>query len=149
MPNESKGICAILDAHVVAHLATAGDGGPHSAPVFFARVGDSLGVVWNSALAVLHSCHLAQGADMALSVAPSSPSMLHIEGVQMRGRGERASNQEEAAAVYCARFPAARAMLAVMPGHAFYRFEPVWVRHVRLVAGIPQTQEWKLPLGDA
>ncbi|MFO0004189.1 MAG: pyridoxamine 5'-phosphate oxidase family protein, partial [bacterium] len=66
-------LLAFLDAHHVAHLATSGEGGPHAAPVFFARVG--VGITWISAPHVLHSRHLADGPAIAASVSPSAPSL--------------------------------------------------------------------------
>jgi hypothetical protein len=78
-------LLALLDAHHVAHLATAGDGGPHAAPVFFARVDDGAAITWISAPHVLHSRHLAASGAAAASVGPSAPPLGLIEGAQLRG----------------------------------------------------------------
>lgn len=137
---EEARLRALLDEHVVLHLATAGDGGPHAAPVFFARVGDSLDLTWLSAPHVLHSRHLAADPACAASVGPSAPSLALIEGVQLRGRaaiGDRALLR----AAWLTRFPLAAPMVAAAPDHAFWVLRPTWVRLVRTVAGVSRNWE--------
>lgn len=138
-------LLALLDAHHVAHLATSGDGGPHSAPVFYARVGSAPAITWISAPHVLHSCHIAGDPAVAASVGPSTPSLGLIEGVQLRGHASApAELQTELRAAWLARFPLARPMVASSPGHLFYLLKPNWARLIRTVAGVSLNEEWEL-----
>jgi uncharacterized protein YhbP (UPF0306 family) len=137
---ELADLYAFLDAHHVAHLATAGEGGPHAAAVFFARVGDGAAITWISAPHVLHSRHLAVDPTVAASISPSAPGLGRIEGVQLRGRVR--VGVEEARDAWLARFPDARAMIA--GDHRFYVLEPVWARFVRTIAGVSCNREWSL-----
>lgn len=138
-------LLAVLDAHHVAHLATSGDGGPHSTPVFFARVGQGSAITWISAPHVLHSSHIAADPAVAASIGPSAPSLGLIEGAQLRGHASApAELQIELRAAWLARFPLARPMVASSPGHAFYVLEPTWARLIRTVAGVSLNQEWEI-----
>ena len=140
-------LLALLDAHHVAHLATTGEGGPHAAPIFFARVGDRAAITWISAPHVLHSRHLAADPAMAATIGPSAPALGLVEGVQLRGRAVApADRQASLRAAWLTRFPLARPMVAVSPDHLFYVLEPTWVRLVRMVAGLSRNQEWTLTL---
>lgn len=136
-------LVAFLDAHHVAHLATAGADGPHTAPVFYARVG--VGLVWISAPHVLHSEHLAADPRASASVAPSAPSLGHVEGAQLRGVAEAPEDQTELRDAWLARFPLARPMLIAAPDHRFYVLRPTWARLVRTVAGVSRNREWTFP----
>lgn len=133
-------LLAFLDAHHVAHLATAGEGGPHAAPVFFARVG--AGITWISAPHVLHSRHLAEAPAMAASVSPSAPSLGRIEGAQLRGTATAPAEQAPLRDAWLARFPLARPMVTAAPDHRFYLLVPTWARLVRTVAGVSRNREW-------
>lgn len=133
-------LLAFLDAHHVAHLATSGEGGPHAAPVFFARVG--VGITWISAPHVLHSRHLADGPAIAASVSPSAPSLGLIEGVQLRGSATAPLDQHPLRDAWLARFPLARPMVTAAPDHRFYLLVPTWARLVRTVAGSSRNREW-------
>lgn len=135
-------VLALLDAHHVAHLATAGDGGPHSAPLFFARVGEGAAITWISAPHVLHSRHLARDPAAAASIGPSAPPLGRIEGVQLRGRATAPPDLQAALRdAYLARFPAARPMVERAADHHFWLFEPTWGRLVRTVAGVSENAE--------
>lgn len=140
---------ALLDAHHVAHLATAGEGGPHSAPVFFARLPGTHQLVWLSAPHPLHSAHLGADARAAVSVGPSAPTLALIEGVQLRGTAAIPDDEGPARAAWLARFPSAGPMVAAARDHRFYVFTPTWVRLVRTVAGVSQNQEWSFAPGAA
>lgn len=133
-------LVALLDAHCVAHLATAGAGGPHTAPVFYARVGVDL--VWISAPHVLHSVHLAEDPRAAASVGRSAPPLGLVEGAQLRGVVEVPEDQVPLRAAWLARFPLATPMVAAATGHRFYVLRPTWARLVRTVAGVSRNREW-------
>ncbi len=135
----------ILDAHHVAHLATSGDGGPHAAPVFFARLPGEAAIVWLSAPHVLHSRHLAAAPACSASVSPSAPSLGLIEGAQLRGHASAPPDQAPLRAAWLARFPLARPMVMANPEHHFYVLKPTWARLVRTVAGVSRNREWTLP----
>ena len=135
---------ALLDAHHVAHLATSGDGGPHSAPVFFARLPGTASLTWLSAPHPLHSAHLAADPRAAVSVGPSAPSMGLIEGVQLRGAAVIPEDEQAARDAWLARFPMARPMVLAARDHHFYVFTPTWARLVRTVAGVSMNQEWTI-----
>jgi uncharacterized protein YhbP (UPF0306 family) len=139
-------LLALLDAHHVAHLATAGDGGPHAAPVFFARLDDGAAITWISAPHVLHSRHLAANGAAAASVGPSAPPLGLIEGAQLRGYAHAPdAEQDTLRAAWLARFPAASRMVTSAPDHRFYVLRPTWARLVRTVAGASQNREWDFP----
>lgn len=140
-------LIALLDAHHVAHLATAGEGGPHSAPVFFARFGAlasarGAALTWISAPHVLHSRHLAADPSAAVSISPSAPSLGLIEGAQLRGVASAPPELQDALrTAWLARFPLARPMVAASPDHRFYLLRPTWARLVRTVAGVSRNSE--------
>ena len=101
--------------------------------------------MWFSDTQTLHSRHVAECGPVSVTVAPSSPSMMHIEVVQMRGQASSADDlQSDLAAVYFRRFPMARAMSLASQSHRFYLLEPTWARLVRLVAGVSRNQEWSV-----
>lgn len=121
------GLLAFLRAHHVAHLATAGEGGPHAAPVFYAILEDPLRLAWTSSPRVLHSRHLAAAPELALSIAPSAPGLRGIAGVQMRGTAVEDAAGREA---WLARFPDAEPYLRAVADARFYLFTPSWIRLV-------------------
>ncbi|MFN7144237.1 MAG: pyridoxamine 5'-phosphate oxidase family protein [Myxococcota bacterium] len=141
-------VLALLDAHHVVHLATAGEGGPHATPLFFARVGESAALTWISAPHVLHSRHLAADPAAAVSVGPSAPPLGRIEGVQLRGRATAPHElQAHLRDAYLARFPAARGMVERAADHHFWLFRPTWGRLVLTVAGASRNSEGTIPEG--
>ena len=141
-PSDTSALQAFLDAHHVAHLATAGEGGAHSAPVFYARV-DGCAIVWISAPHVLHSRHLEADAAMGASIGPSAPPLGRIEGVQLRGRASSPdADQHRLRAAWLARFPDARPMVDAAVGHRFYVLRPTWARLLGTEAGRPHNREW-------
>lgn len=132
-----------LDAHRVAHLATTGTSGPHGTPVFYARVASSADLVWLSTTRVLHSRHIEDNGQIAVSIAPSAPDLHHIEGVQLHGWATLdEERQAELHMTYLARYPAAAIGPVLRPSHRVYLFEPVSARFVRLFAGTSRTVEW-------
>jgi uncharacterized protein YhbP (UPF0306 family) len=144
--DDLRALLAFLDAHHVAHLATAGEGGPHVAPLFFARVGATAQITWISAPHVLHSRHLAASPLAAASVSPSAPSLGLIEGAQLRGRASAPdARQAELRAAWLGRFPLAAPMVATATDHRFYVLEPAWARLVRTVAGVSANRELRFP----
>lgn len=134
-----------LDAHRVAHLSTAGEGGPHGAPVFYARLPASADLVWWSTRVTQHSRHIDAGARIAVSVASSTPDLERIEGVQMHGTAALAGDaQDELQQTFFVRYPAARHMPIWEAEHRLYLFRPTWARLVRLVGGTSRDVEWRL-----
>ena len=133
-------ILAFLSTHHVAHLATSGDGGPHGTPLFFALLDGGPELTWVSDPEKLHSRHLP--GPSALSVAPSRPSIAHIQGLQCRGVADCPTDQLSLRRAFLLRHPDAAPM--VLGSHRFYRFRPHWMRWVDRSPTQDRGGEWSL-----
>ena len=139
-----KKLISFLKDHKVAHLATSGDGGPHSAPVFYALIDGGPALAWLSATDVLHSLHIDGDTDISVSIAPSNPKVTRITGVQMRGSAHKLEGKdgEKVRNTYLKRHPGAATMVIAHPDHRFYLFTPTWARLIDRPLGIDRNEEW-------
>jgi uncharacterized protein YhbP (UPF0306 family) len=88
-------IAALLDAHHVMSLATAGPHGPHAANLFYARDGFTL--FWVSDPASRHSVELDANGTVAATIARDYSDYAMIRGLQIGGRARRLVDNAERA----------------------------------------------------
>ncbi|MCZ7663634.1 MAG: hypothetical protein M5U22_12210 [Thermoleophilia bacterium] len=105
---------------------------PHAATVFYAA-DDRLRLIFLSKRTSLHGVHIRAGSPVAVTVAEEFQAWRDIQGVQLWGEATVLSGLERAAAlaVYVARFPFVREMMAeprlaaIVRGIDVFRVTPV------------------------
>jgi uncharacterized protein YhbP (UPF0306 family) len=117
-------IAEVLDRYHVLSLATAADGKPWSASVFYMFDRSRLRLVFLTSLETRHGIMLESAPDMAGTIAAQPTDISLICGLQFEGTARRLSDKaaDEALAAYLDRFPKARGMPA-----------PVWAIELRYV----------------
>lgn len=138
-----EALIALLENCTIAHIATHGSGGPHTTPVFYAPFGSRGDLVWCSDPGVLHSTHLSESSEMAVSIVPPGATTLRVRGIQMRGTGTSPEElQDVLRTCYLRRYPSARTYVLARPHSRFYCFTRTWARVIQMDAGIRRNLEW-------
>jgi uncharacterized protein YhbP (UPF0306 family) len=118
-PEAFEAAARTLFAEVAAMtLATCAQGRPWASDVYFAADGWKL--VFFSSPGSRHCRNLAANPACAATIHPVVASWRDIHGLQLEGRGEPVEGviaMARAAAVYCAKFPFAKALLEA-PGES-------------------------------
>ncbi len=148
---------AYLKSHHVMTLATAGDGPPHAAGIFFASDGFTLYFV--SDPGTRHGADIAIQPQVAVTIHEDYDDWRQIQGLQIEGPAGVVQSKLElvkASAVYLRKYPWARPFLAspasisaqVARKASNIRFHKVvahWVRFVDNRKGFGHHEELLLP----
>ena len=136
-PLSCRTLSRFLGAHRTATLATAGtDGMPHAADVQYAADASRC-LYWLSSPAALHSRHLRDRADVAMTVHAPDDAVERLHGVQLRGRVAvlvpASDAYRRAWALYAATFPFVRdrpEFRRLSAAMTLYQFTPTWARWI-------------------
>jgi uncharacterized protein len=115
---------AYIEGHITMTLATARDGEPHAATVFYASDGFDLYFV--SDTGTIHSEDLLANKRVSVTISQDYHDWQEIQGIQLRGRAELLGDTTRASEVYSARFP----FVANFPQEAliYWKVTADWVR---------------------
>jgi uncharacterized protein YhbP (UPF0306 family) len=122
-------ITRLLRKYHVLHLATGHQNVIQSAPLYFAVAENGRDLIFISANTSAHMRAIRTQPVLALSIAPASPTIDSVEGIQAHGRLHRKQPSQAALrARYLARFPSAQSMVANASGHEFHLIQVTWAR---------------------
>lgn len=108
-------ILGYLKEHIIMTLATVEDGTPWAATLFYAN--DGLVLYYLSAPTSRHSRNVKENSIVAVTVDEAPDDWRKIKGIQMEGKVELVSMEEElakAVAAYVAKFPFTAAYLKLI-----------------------------------
>lgn len=75
----------IFNEHHVMGLATMGDNGPYSTPVFYAVSDDCESLFYMSSISTVHSQHILKDPRVSATIYSDSRDILSLHGIQMSG----------------------------------------------------------------
>jgi uncharacterized protein YhbP (UPF0306 family) len=142
-------VLGYLAGHAVMTLATAGEGGPAAAAVFYANAG--LELYFLSAPGTLHARNLAADPRVAATIQQDLADWAQIRGLQLIGTARQvaAAAEEQAREVYAARFPAVFApgaasspLAAALARIGWYELSVRRIRFIDNSAGFGHADEW-------
>ena len=122
----------VLKSHNVMGLATVGEEGPHSAPVFYALSEDGSTLIFMSKKTSEHSRHTAKNAKVSACIYLETKDVRALHGVQITGVVDSTDDtqQKELRETYCKAYPHAR--LARFIGNK-YRVYALRIEHAKLI----------------
>lgn len=118
---------AYMQGHITMTLATAKDGVPHAATVFYAN--DDFDLYFVSDTETIHGEDALANPRVFVTISQDYNDWQRIQGIQLSGRAELlAEGYEHAAEVYAAKFP----FIAKFPPEAltYWKITAEWVRMV-------------------
>lgn len=116
-----------MQAHITMTLATANEGEPHAATVFYANDGFDLYFV--SDTETIHARDALANSRVFVTISQDYHDWQQIQGIQLKGRAELLEHGfDHAAEVYGAKFP----FVASFPPEAltYWKITADWVRMV-------------------
>jgi len=115
---------AYLAEHITMTLATAVEGEPRAATLFYAN--DGFELFFLSDPESVHSQHVSRNPRVFVTVSQDYADWQQIRGIQLSGQAELAPDEGHAEAVYVAKFP----FVASFPrgGFRYWRITPEWIR---------------------
>lgn len=143
-----KELLAFLAEQRAMHLATAGSGGPHVAPLFYALDPGAFRLIFLSARETRHIQETLGDARAAASVAYAGAEPREIRGAQLWGRVETPRDATACLLRYLARFAEAGNYL---PGDVMSHLWEFRVERARWIdnrEGFGHRLEWSFPRGD-
>jgi uncharacterized protein YhbP (UPF0306 family) len=114
-------VAAFVRQHHVMTLATAQDGIPYAAPLFYAYDEQNNRFVFASGNETEHTVQMQKNPEVAAAVYLETKTVGKIQGVQIRGRVVSADAEDTKS--YYGRFPYARALQPTL-----WRLEPHWMK---------------------
>jgi len=119
-------LLAYMRDHITMTLATARDGQPRAATLFYAN--DGFDLYFISDPDSVHSQDALANPRVFVTISQDYADWQAIQGVQLRGRAELLQDATRAAEVYGAKFP----FVAGFPPAAitYWKITPEWVRMI-------------------
>ena len=101
---------AVLSSHNVMGLATLGDDGPYSTPVFYALADDGQTLLFMSKTSSKHSQHVIKNSRVSACVYVDAKDVGSLHGVQITGmvNSPEGKEQKQWRDIYCGAYPQAR-----------------------------------------
>ncbi len=101
---------AVLNSHNVMGLATLGEDGPHSTPVFYTLAGDEQTLLFMSKTSAQHSQHVIKNSHVSACVYLDARDVRSLHGVQITGVVDSPEGEEQNKLrdFYCVSYPHAR-----------------------------------------
>ena len=135
-----------LEAHHVLTLATMDDGGPWAAPLFYVS-DDAMDLYFLSDPSTRHCQAIVARPHVSAAVHGGATAWQEITGLQLHGvagalEDERA--EEQALALYTAKFPFVMPLIPADGPHRIYRIRPRWLRLIDNSRGLAFKQELSL-----
>jgi uncharacterized protein YhbP (UPF0306 family) len=132
---------AYIQGHITMSLATAREGQPHAATVFYAS--DGFDLYYVSDTETVHSQDLAANPRAFVTISQDYADWQAIQGIQLSGRAELLGDTRRAAEVYAAKFP----FIAAFPPEAltYWKITADWVRFTDNTISFAHKDEISLP----
>jgi uncharacterized protein len=131
---------AYMHDHITMTLATARDGQPRAATVFYAN--DGFDLYFISDPDSIHSQDLLANSRVSVAISQDYAGWQAIQGIQLSGRAEVLEDATRAGEVYAAKFP----FVAGFPAAAitYWKITAGWVRLVDNTIGFAHKDEIEL-----
>lgn len=131
---------AYMRDHITMSLATACDGEPRAATLFYAN--DGFDLFFLSSPDSLHSCQVLTNPRVFVTISQDYADWRGIQGIQLRGRAALLEDDARGRAIYLAKFP----FVAGFPdtGFRYWQITAEWVRMIDNTLGFAHKDEIEL-----